>query len=201
LRDPRRELTMIRSIRPLLAAAGLTAALAACGGGGGSSGAPSTAAGGAGSGTGTVAVADVKGVGNVLVDAAGLPLYVSDQEASGTVQCTGGCTSFWKPVAASTAPTSPGAVTLGVTKRPDGTSQVTVSGRPLYTFAQDSRGTAHGNGFSDDFDGHHFTWHVVMADGTVAAATGGATPTTTGGAGGGNGGYGGSGGGYGGYGG
>jgi hypothetical protein len=77
-----------------------------------------------------------------------------------------------------------------VTKRPDGTSQVTVSGRPLYTFAEDSAGTAHGNGVADDFDGHHFTWHVVMADGTVAS--GGSAPATTGGSGGGGyGGYGG----------
>jgi hypothetical protein len=55
--------------------------------------------------------------------------------------------------------------------------QVTAGGRPLYTFTQDSPGNVKGNGFTDDFNGQHLTWHAVTADGTAA----GMTPTTSGG--------------------
>lgn len=69
--------------------------------------------------------------------------------------------------------------------RPDGSRQVTVNGRPLYTFSEDTPGKATGNGFTDDFDGHHFTWKIVRAGGTSASRTGGSagtgiTPSTTG---------------------
>jgi predicted lipoprotein with Yx(FWY)xxD motif len=148
-------------------AAGL--AISACGGGGGSPAAPA-------GDTQTVAVRDLSGVGRVLVDRAGKPLYTPDQEASGRIVCTGGCTAFWKPVTtAGGMPTgAAGAGKLGVIKRPDGTMQVTMGGRPLYTFSEDSPGKATGNGFSDDFGGHHFTWHVVLSDGKTSGGAAGA---------------------------
>ena len=42
---------------------------------------------------------------------------------------------------------------------------MTTNGRPLYTFAEDSPGKSTGDGFTDDFDGVHFEWHVVLAGG------------------------------------
>jgi predicted lipoprotein with Yx(FWY)xxD motif len=48
-----------------------------------------------------------------------------------------------------------------VAERPDGTRQVTLDGRRLYTFVQDEPGEVTGDGFSDAFDGQQFTWHVV----------------------------------------
>jgi len=145
-------------------AIGAALALGACGSGGGG-GATSAA------GADTVAVQRLPGVGSVLVDQTGKALYSSDQEASGKIVCSAACTAFWKPLEPGQAGPTAGSGTgkLGVIKRPDGGMQVTVNGRPLYTFSEDSPGKVTGNGFSDDFGGHHFTWHVVTSGGASKA--------------------------------
>ncbi len=102
----------------------------------------------------------------MLVDSAGKALYESDEEADGSVVCTDACTEFWEPLTIdSGAPTGDVSGELGVTERPDGTRQVTLDGRRLYTFVQDGPGQVTGDGFSDAFDGQQFTWHVVSAGG------------------------------------
>jgi predicted lipoprotein with Yx(FWY)xxD motif len=162
-----------------------TLAISACGGGGGGN---SNA--GPGGGTDTVSVKQLSGVGRALVDQGGKPIYSSDQEANGAIICTGSCNAFWKPVTpAGRHPTAgAGAGKLGVTKRPDGTMQVTASGRPLYTFSEDAPGKSTGDGFTDDFGGHHFTWHVVRTGGKTTSGSGGAgTAPDTGSSSGGNG--------------
>ena len=152
-------------------AVGAVLAISACGGGGGGNTNDAASAGGGK----TVSVQQVSGVGSVLVDQAGKPIYTSDVEASGRIVCASGCTAFWKPVeAGSGSPTAgSGAGKLGVIKRPDGTMQVTANGRPLYTFSEDSPGKSTGDGFTDDFSGHHFTWHVVHTGGTTGNSGGG----------------------------
>jgi predicted lipoprotein with Yx(FWY)xxD motif len=148
--------------------------LAACGGG-------SDSAASAGS-TDTVSVASVDGVGDVLVDSRGDALYSPDQETGGKVLCTDSCAAVWVPltVSAGTEPTGSSDLSqkLGVVMRPDGASQVTYGGKPLYTFAEDSAPrTVTGNGASDSFGGKTFTWHVA-ATGPVS---GGSTSTGGGG--------------------
>jgi predicted lipoprotein with Yx(FWY)xxD motif len=111
----------------------------------------------------------------LLVDSAGKALYSSDQEKSGKVVCTAGCTSIWLPLKApgSGEPTAGDGVSgeLGVVKRPDGSRQVTLDGRPLYRFAQDSApGKATGDDVTDSFNGQQFTWH---AEGTGAGDSSG----------------------------
>jgi predicted lipoprotein with Yx(FWY)xxD motif len=152
----------MRFIAPGMAIAAVLT-ISACGGGGGASssagaGAPSSA---------TISMKQLPGVGQVLVDSSGKPVYTPDQEASGRIVCAGGCVAFWKPVTAPGGkPTAgTGAGKLGVVKRPDGTMQVTANGKPLYTFTQDAPGKATGDGFKDAFGGHHFTWHVVHSGG------------------------------------
>ena len=148
-------------------------ALAACGGGG-SSGASSAT--GSTTSSKTVSVRQLPDIGSVLVDQSGKALYSSDLEASGKIVCDDpACNAFWKPLTLSAGrPTaSADAGRLGVITRPDGSRQVTVNGKPLYTFSEDSPGKATGNNFTDDFDGHHFTWNVVQAGGKVAAGAGG----------------------------
>jgi predicted lipoprotein with Yx(FWY)xxD motif len=155
-----------------------TLALAACGGGGNGASGSSTPA--SSSGT-TVAVKSIDGVGSVLVDSEGKALYASDEEASGKVLCTtGACMAFWKPLTTDTAkPTaSSDAGKIGVIKRPDGAMQVAVDGRPLYTFSEDSPGKAKGNGFTDDFDGQHFTWRAVHAGGKTSSGAGSSEGTS-----------------------
>jgi predicted lipoprotein with Yx(FWY)xxD motif len=148
-------------------AASLT--LAACGE------ATTTTDGGAAASSRTVGVKHVDGMGDVLVDSSGLALYTPDQEADGKIRCTGGCTSFWVPLDAGSAmPTAAdGAGKLGVVKRPDGARQVTLAGKPLYTFSEDAPGKITGDGFRDDFGGTQFTWHVVLAGGGQGSGSGG----------------------------
>ena len=64
---------------------------------------------------------------------------------------------------------------LSVVDRPDGTSQVTFNGMPLYSFVQDSPGQVTGDGVSDSFGGTDFTW-TVASTGTSAPTA--ASPRT-----------------------
>jgi predicted lipoprotein with Yx(FWY)xxD motif len=151
-------------MKSLLSSGVAIAALIAVAGCGGNGGAAATAS------STTVSAKQVSGVGRVLVDAKGLPLYSPAQEKGGRIMCKGGCTSIWKPLTVrSGRPSGPGH--LGVVRRPDGTRQVTAGGRPLYTFFQDTAGRATGNGVRDAFGGRHFTWHVITAKGAPARSS------------------------------
>jgi len=119
-----------------------------------------------------------------LVDADGKALYTSDQEVGGTVRCTGSCLEFWEPLTIQGQPT--GTVnggTLGVLTRPDGKTQVTFNGDPVYRFVEDQSGQIGGDGLDDAFDGQQFTWHAVTTGGAPSA------PSTTSGSSGGVPGY------------
>lgn len=146
-------------------------ALGACGSAGGSAGG-SVSAGKSVAGSNAVSVRQLSGVGSVLVEPSGKALYSPDQEASGKIICEGACNAFWKPLEAGQAAPSGASGTgkLGVIKRPDGVMQVTDNGKPLYTFVEDSPGKATGDGFTDEFNGNHFNWRVIHADGTTAGS-------------------------------
>ena len=124
--------------RFLIFVAGIVAALtiAACG---------TAAIGGSGSG-GTVGTKQIDGFGNVLVDSSGMALYVNDQESGGKMLCDGSCTSIWQPltVAKASAAEASGVDGLGVVSRSDGSKQVTLDGKPLYTFYLDRPGKVSG---------------------------------------------------------
>ena len=132
-----------------------------------------------GGGYGSSAAPAAGGSAKALVAANGLALYVNDQEKSGMVLCNGACASIWVPLTAADAPKA-GSVTgkLGVVGRPDGTSQETLDGKPLYTFYADKPGKVTGDGFKDAFGGQQFTWHVVHANGSTS--TSGGTSTDSG---------------------
>jgi predicted lipoprotein with Yx(FWY)xxD motif len=160
---------------PVLIASSI--ALAACSSGGGSSGGGSSGAGAAA--TTTVAVRST-GAGDVLTDATGATLYVSDQE-HGTALCkSSACTAIWLPltVRAGTTPTGPSALSAPLTtlKRPDETMQVALAGKPLYRFYLDhAAGDTSGNGQRDSFDGTNFTWHAATPSGALRPAPSGVT--------------------------
>ena len=167
----------MKRLLTLVMAIPAAAAIAACGGAATSSSASATPPNAAGSNTTstTVALRQLPGVGSVLVDNTGKALYANNLEANGKILCNdAACNAFWMPLTLHAGPpTAPaGAGKLGVTKRPDGSTQVTANGKPLYTFSEDSPGKATGNGFQDQFAGHNFTWNVVLANGTLAGATG-----------------------------
>jgi predicted lipoprotein with Yx(FWY)xxD motif len=161
---------MRRTITAVLAIAA-TLIVAACG----SDSNSGSGSGAAKTGSTTVAVMNVGGVKSALVDSSGAALYTPDQEANGSIHCTGGCVSIWKPLelASGSPKGDAGGGKLGVVERPDGTRQVTLGGKPLYTFAEDAAGKVTGNGVKDSFDGNSFTWHVVTASGKAPASGGG----------------------------
>lgn len=101
----------------------------------------------------------------VLTNNAGRTLYSLSVETHGHFVCTEACLATWKPlvVKAGTKPTGP--AKLGTVKRPDGRTQVTYKGRPLYTFGGDSKsGEANGEGIKDVG-----TWHAATLAKSSAA--------------------------------
>jgi predicted lipoprotein with Yx(FWY)xxD motif len=180
-------LSGIAAAAALLAAcssSGGSTAGAAYGGSGGTSGGGGTGGSAAAAST-TVTAHQLSGIGKVLVNSSGMTVYSvkTPSEKNGNIKCTGSCTSFWFPVTAGSA--SPGGSglpgKLGSVHRPDGKTQLTYDGSPLYTFRLDTApGQAHGNNYTDSFSGTSFTWQVVTASGKPAAGGGGgATPSSS----------------------
>ncbi len=104
-------------------------------------------------------------LGPVLTAPSGLTLYwLSSDPTNGSI-CTGGCLSTWPPlrVAPGGTVSLPAGVpgTLGMfTRSDDGTTQVTLNGHALYTFAGDSApGQTNGEGITA-LGG---TWHAASA--------------------------------------
>ncbi|QAY63913.1 hypothetical protein ET495_12475 [Xylanimonas allomyrinae] len=103
-------------------------------------------------------------LGEVIVDAQGMTVYTfaSDEPGSGESACTDECAARWPAVHAdSAAPTADGVTgELGTITGTDGELQVTIDGRPLYTFADDKApGDATGQGVKG-------VWWAVAPDGT-----------------------------------
>jgi predicted lipoprotein with Yx(FWY)xxD motif len=94
----------------------------------------------------------------VLTNTKGLTLYTLAGETNGHFICTSAaCLKAWPPllVTPGTKPTGP--VKLGTIKNPEGKTQVTYKGMPVYTFEGDSKkGEANGEGLKDVG-----VWHAV----------------------------------------
>lgn len=97
----------------------------------------------------------------VLTTNKGKTLYSLSVEKHGKFICTGGCLSVWKPLVVPAGVTPKGPVKLGTVKRPDGRTQVTYKGRPLYSFNADKPGEANGEGLKDVG-----TWHAAKVSST-----------------------------------
>jgi len=67
-------------------------------------------------------------------------------------------------------------------QRPDGSSQVTYKGMPLYTFVEDSNSQVTGDGFVDSFGGSQFTWTAATVGGASTGSSGTTTSSSSGGA-------------------
>jgi predicted lipoprotein with Yx(FWY)xxD motif len=145
--------------------------IAGCGGGGSSSSssdssgaenAAATTSSEGGSDEGTIAGAEIGGLGNVLVDSEGMTVYLYTPDKGSESTCYGECEAAWPPVLAEGKPTAGEGATsaaLGTTKRKDGSMQVTYEGHPLYTFTGDS-GPGEANG--QELDG---IWFVLDESG------------------------------------
>jgi predicted lipoprotein with Yx(FWY)xxD motif len=114
-----------------------------------------------GSGTSKkVVVKTVKSKGrSILANSAGRTLYSLSVEKHGRFVCTksSGCLAVWHPLLVPKGGTLKGSVKLGTIKRPEGGSQATYHGLPLYTFAGDTAtGQTKGQGIKDVG-----TWHAA----------------------------------------
>ena len=116
----------------------------------------------------------------VVVTPGGLTLYHNTQEKNHRIRCTGGCAQAWPPllVAAGSKPLAGAGVAqakLATVKRPDGKTQVTYGGWPLYRFASDSKpGDANGQGI----EGIWFSV-TVAGSGSGSGSTTAAPPATS----------------------
>src|SRR5439155_1095031 len=86
------------------------------------------------------------------------------------IACTTGCTGTWPPFTLDAGETTKAgqgvtAAWLATTKRPDGATQVTYNGHPLYYFASDkAAGDAHGQGIGG-------VWFIATANGKLPSAS------------------------------
>lgn len=115
--------------------------------------------------TGATVTSSSSKLGRILVDGRGRTLYLFEKDRRGRSNCTGTCAAYWPPLLTRGKPTAgPGLrrSLLGVTRRADGSSQVTYAGHPLYRFVQDTRpGQITGQG-TQLFGGG---WYVVSTAG------------------------------------
>lgn len=110
----------------------------------------------------TVVMVGTTSVGPVLVDPAGLTLYMFDPDEQGESTCYDDCATAWPPLLTEGEPAAGEGADdslLGTTERTDGTQQVTYDGWPLYYFAQDA---AQGEVKGQSLNG---VWWVLDAEG------------------------------------
>lgn len=132
----------------------------------------SPAASGAAGHATTVSLHALPGISpSALVGAGGRTLYLFEGDQSGKPTCSGACATAWPPCLATTAPTAGSGINralLGTIRRPDGTTQVTYNGHPLYYFQGDmASGTHHGEGVK----AFGAAWYAVGANGNKIDAS------------------------------
>ena len=172
---------------PSIAAATLT--LSACGGSGtstdpygsvsapaGSASAPvdpNAAGPGAPAAGPLLAAKDAANLGTIVTDAEGFTLYRFDKDTAKptpSTTCVDACATKWPPVTVDPKGKlgleGVDKAAVGMLQRPDGTSQLTLGGWPVYRFAGDTEpGATAGQGVSG-------TWFAITPDGKKAAGVG-----------------------------
>jgi predicted lipoprotein with Yx(FWY)xxD motif len=109
---------------------------------------------GAASGEGAVLLADT-GLGQVVTAADGMTMYLFMPDNMGAPTCTADCAQAWPPLLVEDGTEVSGgdgidAALLGTVASPEGGTQVTYGGWPLYYFAGDSApGDTNGQGQGD----------------------------------------------------
>ena len=156
--------TTRRAVLGTVAATTLTGCLA----GGGEADSPPTTGTTTGDGgttsAATVRVASHSDLGDILVDADGVTLYMFDSDTRGDAAstCYDSCAQSWPPLTVAESPTAGADVSasLETFERENGDRQVTANGWPLYYYASDAApGDANGQGVGD-------VWWVLAPDGT-----------------------------------
>jgi predicted lipoprotein with Yx(FWY)xxD motif len=104
-------------------------------------------------------------LGDVLVGPDGHTVYLFEKDTGSSSTCADACASAWPPVETKAQPHAGAGVQaalLGTTHRPDGKTEVTYAGHPLYYFSGDSKpGDVKGQGLK----GFGAPWYVVAPSG------------------------------------
>ena len=117
----------------------------------------------------TLEVSQTEALGDFLVDADGMTLYLFTKDTENTSTCYDDCASAWPPLLTDgEAAVGEGldASLLGTTERTDGTVQVTYNGWPLYHWAKDE---APGDTTGQDIGE---VWYVVSPAGEAVQESG-----------------------------
>ena len=129
----------------------------------------------------TISIRSTK-LGPILVNSKGHTLYLFMKDKNSKSACAGQCAQFWPPLVAHGQPTvgkGLKASLVRLTKRSDGTMQVSYNRHPLYTFSEETKaGQTKGQGFS----AFGSKWFTVSAKGraVLKPPPGGGTTTTPG---------------------
>ncbi|TXM95498.1 hypothetical protein [Methylobacterium sp. WL116] len=92
--------------------------------------------------------------GPALVDAKSMTLYTFEKDMGGKSMCNGPCATNWPALMAASGSAASGDWTM--VTRDDGTMQWAYKGKPLYTFAKDTKpGDITGDGFLNG------AWHIA----------------------------------------
>ena len=93
--------------------------------------------------------------GSVLTDAKGMSLYTFDENSEGKSACNGPCATNWPALKAEASDKTDGG--YSIITRDDGSKQWAYKGKPLYTFAKDTKpGDITGDGFLNG------AWHLAQ---------------------------------------
>lgn len=118
--------------------------------------------------------------GTYLTDSSGRTLYLWTADTGSASTCSGSCATAWPPATSSATPAAGSGVTgsqLGLSKRSDGTEQVTYDGHPLYYFAGDSSaGQMNGQGST----GFGAAWWIVGPSGSAIMSAAGSSSSPSG---------------------
>lgn len=115
----------------------------------------------------TIAVAGNAKLGQILVDRAGMTVYLFEADTGSVSTCYTSCPQIWPPVATTEAPQAASgakATLLGTTKRTDGKAQVTYAGHPLYYFVNDKKA---GDTTGQGVNGFGALWWVLSPTGAA----------------------------------
>jgi predicted lipoprotein with Yx(FWY)xxD motif len=140
---------------------------------------PVASSGGVSSAAGvTVGSASSPSFGTVLTGPNGMTLYTHAGDTATSSSCTGSCATTWPPLETKGQPIAGSGVTgqLGTITRPDGTTQVTYRGLPLYYWQGDTKA---GDTTGDGVEG--FSIATVSASEPVPAASVAAPAPSSGG--------------------
>jgi predicted lipoprotein with Yx(FWY)xxD motif len=130
----------------------------------------SPAAPGAAGNAGNVVAVRSTGLGRILVDGQGRTLYLFAKDTGSTSTCSGGCASVWPPVAVHGTPHATGgtrAADIATITRPDGGTQLSYHGHPVYYYVGDRNAGDTAGQNLNQFGG---IWHALDPAGNAISS-------------------------------